>query len=408
MGSFLANTLDVKSDYQAGSHQAGNPYDQQVLNDELTKRNQIYSGQQDLASMLQQNAAGGGPNPAQTQYQQNVNQNIANTQGLISSQRGLNPALAAKMGANVGASANQQAASNAALLQQQQQLGAQNNLGNLYGQMQSGTMTQQGLFNQANLGAMQTNAAQALANQQAKQALVGGALGGIGSALGMAHGGQVPHYAEGGDVAGMAGAQPLNLTPSVPGISSSGASDSGALSLAGQFLSGNGGAAPATSNLATSMAKATGGVLGSGILKAIKQKVGMDKPTSDLGFAGNAGSGGDHGAMAGGPGDAMGAGLESIGGGGGAAGAGGGGLEGAAMMLAAHGGMAPRNLKSGGGVHGKAKIKGDSVKNDTVPAMLSPGEIVIPRSIIQGPNAPDKAAAFVAAILAKNGGMRRK
>lgn len=407
MGSFLANTLDVNSDYQAGKHQAGNAYDPQVLQDELAKRNQIYGGQQDLAAMLQQNAAGGGPNPAQTQYKQNVNQNIANTQGLISSQRGLNPALAAKMGANAGAVANQQAASNAALLQQQQQLGAQNNLGNLYGQMQSGTMTQQGLYNQANLGAMQANVQQAAANQQAKQALVGGALGGIGTILGMSHGGQVPQYfADGGDVAGMAGTKPLEINPSTPGISSSGSGDGGALSYAGQFLNSMGGApAASTSGLATGMAKFTGGIGGGGIIKAIKKKVGMDKPTTDMGFAGNAGSGsgGDAGGgmggalgspMGGGPGDAMGAGAEGMGG--------------AGMMLAAHGGMAPHNLKSGGGVGGKPKVKGDSVKNDTVPAMLSPGEIVIPRSIAQGPDAPDKAAAFVAAILAKNGGMRRK
>ena len=35
----------------------------------------------------------------------------------------------------------------------------------------------------------------------------------------------------------------------------------------------------------------------------------------------------------------------------------------------------------GGKVPGKSKVKGDSPKNDTVPVMLSPGEVVIPRSI---------------------------
>jgi hypothetical protein len=66
-----------------------------------------------------------------------------------------------------------------------------------------------------------------------------------------------------------------------------------------------------------------------------------------------------------------------------------------------------RNMKSGGHVHGKAKVKGDSYSNDTVKAMLSPGEIVIPRSIAQGQNAPDKARAFVEAVLAKQH-MRKK
>lgn len=37
----------------------------------------------------------------------------------------------------------------------------------------------------------------------------------------------------------------------------------------------------------------------------------------------------------------------------------------------------------GGVVPGKAKVKGDDERNDTVPAMLSPGEIVIPRTVVQ-------------------------
>jgi hypothetical protein len=44
--------------------------------------------------------------------------------------------------------------------------------------------------------------------------------------------------------------------------------------------------------------------------------------------------------------------------------------------------------------------KMDNEKNDTVPAMLSPGEIVLPRSIVSSPNAPVAAAKFVEALLA--------
>jgi hypothetical protein len=58
------------------------------------------------------------------------------------------------------------------------------------------------------------------------------------------------------------------------------------------------------------------------------------------------------------------------------------------------------NMKVGGKVPGKAKVDGDSSKNDTVPAMLSPGEIVIPRSKVKD---PEKAKAFVEAILRKKG-----
>ena len=38
-------------------------------------------------------------------------------------------------------------------------------------------------------------------------------------------------------------------------------------------------------------------------------------------------------------------------------------------------------MKLGGHVGGEAKVDGDSEQNDTVPAMLSPGELVIPRSV---------------------------
>lgn len=38
-------------------------------------------------------------------------------------------------------------------------------------------------------------------------------------------------------------------------------------------------------------------------------------------------------------------------------------------------------MKMGGHVGGEAKVPGDSEQNDTVPAMLSPGELVIPRSV---------------------------
>jgi hypothetical protein len=61
-------------------------------------------------------------------------------------------------------------------------------------------------------------------------------------------------------------------------------------------------------------------------------------------------------------------------------------------------GKAMMGMQEGGVVPGKAEVSGDSLKNDTVPAILSPGEIVIPRSIAQGPDAAKKAAEFVAAI----------
>lgn len=61
------------------------------------------------------------------------------------------------------------------------------------------------------------------------------------------------------------------------------------------------------------------------------------------------------------------------------------------------------NFTSGGPVSGNAKVSGNSLKNDTVPAMLSPGEIVLPRSVTQSPKAAKKAADFVQALHEKDG-----
>lgn len=82
----------------------------------------------------------------------------------------------------------------------------------------------------------------------------------------------------------------------------------------------------------------------------------------------------------------------------------------------AHGGAVPHpsgcasmvgqhfhNMMSGGHVPGQASVAGDSLKNDTVPAMLSPGEVVLPRTVVNSPNPQKAAADFVAAIMARKG-----
>lgn len=55
----------------------------------------------------------------------------------------------------------------------------------------------------------------------------------------------------------------------------------------------------------------------------------------------------------------------------------------------------------GGKVEGKAEVKGNSVKNDKVHALLSPGEVVVPRSVMQSEDPVSNAAKFVQAILAR-------
>jgi hypothetical protein len=77
---------------------------------------------------------------------------------------------------------------------------------------------------------------------------------------------------------------------------------------------------------------------------------------------------------------------------------GGGGMDIASMlpmlaMLAAHGGPVP----------GKAPVQGDSYTNDRVHVLLSPGEVVIPRSISMHQNAPEMAKLFMENEMRKQG-----
>ena len=57
----------------------------------------------------------------------------------------------------------------------------------------------------------------------------------------------------------------------------------------------------------------------------------------------------------------------------------------------------------GGHVPGQAPVPGDSYANDKVHAVLSPGEIVIPRSISMHPNAPEMSKLFVENEMRKHG-----
>lgn len=75
-----------------------------------------------------------------------------------------------------------------------------------------------------------------------------------------------------------------------------------------------------------------------------------------------------------------------------------GGLLGSAGAVGA--GAAKGGMSHGGEVPGHPQVFGDSEKNDTVPAKLSPGEIVVPRSKSKD---PDKAKAFIDELMKEKG-----
>jgi hypothetical protein len=60
--------------------------------------------------------------------------------------------------------------------------------------------------------------------------------------------------------------------------------------------------------------------------------------------------------------------------------------------------FAGKTASKGGEIKGRSQYNGDTRSNDTVPALLSPGEIVLPRSVAQDEDAPEKSKKFVEAI----------
>jgi hypothetical protein len=327
--------------------------------------NQNLNHENQLAQALYTQSQGGGPNPAQAMLNNSTGANVANTAANIAGARGAsgNVGLMARQAANAGAGIQQNAIGQGAALNAQQQLGAQGALSSLYGQQGSqiqgeqnantalygaaaGANNAQNNTNVSNYGQMQNiNSGVAAQNASATNNTLGGFLGAGGSAVGalLAKGGTVPK--PGGKIA-----LPAHLKSVVelyhPHMLASGG-----------FIQVGNYAVPEGGGVAAGMQGAGGG---------LKSLIGGGGSDSD------AGGGGAGGALAG-----MGAGMEAKGG--------------------------EINISAGGKVPGKAAVKGNSYSNDTTLAMVSPGEIVIPRSITQGENAPEKAAAFVAKELAKHG-----
>lgn len=381
--------------------------------------------EQALEQQFLQQAAGQGPNPAQAQLAQATGSNVANQAALAASQRGAsaNAGLVARQAAQAGGAAQQTAAGQSATLQAQQEVAAQQaaaaqqaqigqqvaqqqaNSTNLFGTT-AGAQNTQNANIVSNYGqANNANAQTAAANATAAQKTTGGLLGSIGSIFGLAKGGEVPtqqpapqpqplpgtddakkkiqdsfnnalHFDQGGNVGQVA---PMPST------------GSGATSWAGKFLSDPTGF--------ESLGKGIGQLTGANQLGASLKGMFKSTPTSPATTVGSADSLSNTGPgsmLAGGQGEAATSPLLVD-----------------AALLAAKGGKIPKPVvgeqlaSKGLKVPGEASVKGDSLKNDTVPAMLSPGEIVLPKSVTDAPDAPQRALKFVQAIQAKQRSKRK-
>jgi hypothetical protein len=204
----LAAGMSTQSKYNAQM-----PNAQEQLNEQLAaiqNQHQLEQQQKSLGQMLMMQAAGQGPNPALEQFKMNANQANAQAAGLMASQKGINPGLAARLIASRQAQAGQDIAGQSAAIQAQQQLAAQQAAANQQAQMAQQNMGIQSLVNNASLGVQNTNAQTAMGNAQTQNQVMGGILGGVGSALsgGKAKGGKISYFGEhlkqGGKVKGSA------------------------------------------------------------------------------------------------------------------------------------------------------------------------------------------------------------
>ena len=317
--------------------------------------------QQQIYQQLQDIAAGKMGNVAQAQLQQATGANVANQAALMAGQRGAgaNVGLMARQAAQQGAQTQQQAAGQAAALQAQQQLGAIQGAGNLA----TTQVGQQQAAQQAALAAQLQQQQQLQAANTAYSAqqadLAKGEMGMAGSAIG--------GLAQGIGTGLTMGAKAPAVAPAVATGAAKGA----------------GGAASGTASMGA-LFGAHGGEIEENFASGgqVNRRL-MSRPSVIQSY------------------------LEKI-------------NPGILPMQMAQNMpitptqpiMAPRmmaggdvgdSLKAGGHVPGHANVPGDSLKNDTVHAMLSPGEIVLPRSVTQSANPSEAAARFVQAMKAKKG-----
>lgn len=393
--------------------------------------------QSNVFNQLQGIANGTGPNPAQAQLAQATGANTANQAALMAAQRGAgaNVGMIARQAAQQGAANQQQAAGQAATMQAQQSLGALNQLGSLAtNQVNQQAQASQGITNarQAQQQAM-LNAIAAQNNSRVGQAssmnsanagiagiaaggqmqMLGGLMGGAGSALGLggsggagasgaasmapmammaAQGGQVPMYVGQEDVdQNNQLAQSMGLQPQTQ--------QTGPKSSFGKYLSNLN-----TGSSVNQSSNALGSAIGSGLKnlynQATSSKPGGAATVSPTGMP-------TRGVQA----------NPSL-------------MGNDIQMAAAEGGKVPAlvspgevyldkkdvnkvakgkdPIEAGEKIPGKPKHPGNNYANDTVPKNLESGGIVIPNKVLQSKDPHKEAAKFVSAILAKQGKLPKR
>lgn len=354
--------------------------------------------QSDVYNQLQNQANGTGPNPAQAMLANSTGANVANQAALMASQRGAgaNPALLARQAAMQGSNIQQQAAGQGAALQAQQSMNALGQLGNLANQQvgqqanatnafsqsalqgQQNVLGGQGAFNNALVGSQSSVNAANAGNNQSKNNMIGNVIGGLTGGLGAAL--QLGKGKKDDTDAPMGSSDPTgNLaggdTAEIGDVLAAGGgmiTSDGPQSNAGRYFMDQQDALGAPSMTpASAPARSSDG--GADMMKGL---ISLGAKVAPM-----LANGGKVPAMVS-PGEKY--------------------LSPDKVSKVANG---ANPMSIGEEVPGKAKVSGakNSYANDTVPATLEEGGIVIPRSITQGKDAGAKAKKFVEAILAKQG-----
>lgn len=302
-----------------------------------SRGNEVFAQQQNLAKALMEQSQGAGANPAIAMLNQQTGQNVAQQAALMASQRGasMNPALLARQAAVQGAGVQQNAVGQAAVLRAQQQLEAQRQL-----QAQQDAMARAGMTEATML--QQAQAAQ-------NDALVRSGLGAQGlTAAAATQNTQIGAGLLGGLLSGAGSAM-------VP----AGKAYGGEIGEEEEETSFGGLPKLSLPSIGDSYGLSKGmNSFGKGLGSALQRRQQQQLNIQAM----QGGSGGQYMTM----------GL----------------ANGGQVKFSTH-------LLNGGRVPGAAPFPGDNLKNDVHPALLSPGEIVIPRSIAQSKDAPAKAATFV-------------
>lgn len=293
--------------------------------------------QQQLEGQLGDEAAGGGPNPAQAALNQSTGQNIQQQAALAAATRGAgaNAGLIASNAAQQGAATQQQAVGQGATLQAQQQLAARQ-------------------------GQQQQQAAEQ-SNIQGEQGIQGGIYGASANANNAQNNSSIANYGQAQGINSQVAQNNSNAVNKEEGQLS------GAAALA---LLYRGGVVPSMPDHIQKMAKAhypqkyaQGGIADYGVSSGAAPAVNI--PNEVVAQSSSSGGGGGASSM----------------------------LSG----LMAHGGAVNSRLKSGGQVPGQPKVDHDAYKNDTVSAKLSPGEVVIDLNTLKDKGKLGQMARFVAA-----------